>query len=372
MLAVADEKHMRRALLLAQAGRGRTRPNPVVGALVVRNGCIVGEGYHAEAGGAHAEVLALNAALGATRGADLYVTLEPCCHQGRTPPCTERIIEAGIRRVVIPTLDPNPLVSGRGIEALRAAGIMVASGVLSEEATRLNEAFMKFIRTRTPFVVLKAAITLDGKIATRTGDSRWISGERSRQRVHELRNQVDAVIAGIGTIRRDDPQLTTRLPQGGRDPIRVIVDGRGPLPLDAKVFHSTSPAPTWVAVAAGTSPERLQTFERLGLTILESSGRHGRVCLANLLKRLGEREITSVMLEGGEGIFTSALEEGIIDKFTLFVAPLLVGGKLAPNLFGGAGVDYLAQAMRVRGMRVEQLDEDLLIEAYSPANEEGS
>ena len=365
----ANEELMRRALLLARKGRGRTSPNPMVGAVVVRNGRIVGEGYHARAGGPHAEALALEAASGATSGADLYVTLEPCCHQGRTPPCTERIIEAGIRRVIVPTLDPNPLVCGRGLERLRAAGIVVEPGVLSEEATDLNEAFVKFIRVRTPFVVLKAAISLDGKIATRTGDSRWISSERSRQRAHELRDQVDAVIVGIGTIRRDDPLLTTRLPHGGRDPIRIIVDGRGQLPLDAKVFHSASPAPTWVAVAAGTPRERLQAFDHLGLTVLEADGLHGRICLAHLLKRLGEREITSVMLEGGERIFTSAIEEGIIDKFTLFMAPLLIGGKLAPSLFGGAGVEYLAQAMRLRHIRVEQLDEDLLIEGYSPTKE---
>jgi len=242
--------------------------------------------------------------------------------------------------------------------------------VLVKEATRLNEAFLKFIRSQTPFVVLKAALSLDGKIATRTGDSRWISSEQSRLRVHELRNQVDAVIVGIGTIRRDNPLLTTRLPHGGRDPIRVIVDGRGQLPLDAKVFHSLSPAPTWVAVAADAPRERLETFERFGLTVLEAGGSHGWACLAHLLKRLGERQITSVMLEGGEAIFTSALEEGIIDKFTLFMAPLLVGGKTAPHLFGGAGVEYVAQAIRLRRIRVEPLNEDLLIEGYSPTTED--
>ena len=370
MPSSADEQVMRRALALAQKGRGRTSPNPMVGAVVVRDGRIVGEGYHARAGGPHAEVLALEAASEATIGADLYVTLEPCCHQGRTPPCTERIIEAGIRRVIIPILDPNPLVSGRGIERLRAAGIVVELEVLVKEATRLNEAFLKFIRSQTPFVVLKAALSLDGKIATRTGDSRWISSEQSRLRVHELRNQVDAVIVGIGTIRRDNPLLTTRLPHGGRDPIRVIVDGRGQLPLDAKVFHSLSPAPTWVAVAADAPRERLETFERFGLTVLEAGGSHGWACLAHLLKRLGERQITSVMLEGGEAIFTSALEEGIIDKFTLFMAPLLVGGKTAPHLFGGAGVEYVAQAIRLRRIRVEPLNEDLLIEGYSPTTED--
>ncbi len=366
MLTPADEQFMRRALVLAKKGQGRTSPNPMVGALVVQHGRIVGEGHHERAGGPHAEVLALQAAAEAATGADLYVTLEPCCHHGRTPPCTERIIGAGIRRVVIPILDPNPLVEGRGVERLRAAGIVVDLGPLSEEATTLNEAFVKFIKRRTPFVVLKAAVSLDGKIATRAGDSQWMSGERSRYRVHQLRDQVDGLIAGIGTIRRDDPRLTTRLPEGGRDPIRVIVDGRGSLPLDAKVFHSASPSPTWVAVAADAPHERIEAFKRLGLTVLESGGSRGRVCLAHLLKRLGECEVTSVMIEGGEGIFTSALEEGIVDKLVLFVAPLLVGGKSAPSLFGGQGIERLAQAQRLRRVKIEQLDGDLLIEGYLP------
>lgn len=369
MLTAVDEQFMRRALALAQKGQGRTRPNPMVGAVIVQNGRIVGEGHHERAGGPHAEVVALEAAAGATSGADLYVTLEPCCHHGRTPPCTDRIIGAGIRRVVTSALDPNPLVSGGGVERLRAAGVLVELGLLSEEATTLNEAFIKFVKGRIPFVILKAAVSLDGKIATRTGDSMWISGERSRQRVHQLRDQVDALIAGIGTIRRDDPRLTTRLPEGGRDPIRVIVDGLGPLPLDAKVFHSPSPSPTWVAVAADAPRERIETLKRCGLMVLEAGGSRGRVCLAHLLKGLGEREITSVMIEGGEGIFTSAIEEGIIDKFFLFVAPVLVGGKTAPSLFGGAGIEQLAQAVRLRRVRIEQLDGDLLIEGYRAEKE---
>lgn len=367
MFTADDEQFMRRALLLAQKGRGRTSPNPMVGAVVVRNGRIVGEGYHARAGGPHAEVVALEAAAGETAGGDLYVTLEPCCHQGRTPPCADRIISTGIRRVVTPTLDLNPLVSGRGIERLREAGIVVELGLFSEEATGLNEAFTKFIKSRIPLVILKAAISLDGKIATRTGDSQWISGEQSRQRAHELRDQVDALIVGIGTIRRDDPRLTTRVPEGGRDPIRVIVDGRGPLPLTAKVFHSVSQSPTWVAVAADAPHERVKVLERCGLTVIEAGGAHGRVRLADLLKRLGEREITSVMIEGGQAIFTSALEEGIVDKLFLFVAPLLIGGTMAPSLFGGAGIEHVTEALRLQQVRIDQVGGDLLIEGYHPA-----
>jgi diaminohydroxyphosphoribosylaminopyrimidine deaminase/5-amino-6-(5-phosphoribosylamino)uracil reductase len=366
-----DEQLMRRALDLAKRGRGRTSPNPMVGAVVVRDGRILGEGYHAKAGEAHAEVAALQAAAGSTAGADLYLTLEPCCHQGRTPPCVDQIIAAGVRRVVTSILDPNPMVCGRGVETLRAAGVRVDVGLLADESTVLNEAFAKFIRTRLPFVVLKAAVSLDGKIATKTGDSHWISGERSRERVHELRDQSDAVMVGMGTIRRDDPMLTTRVPSGGRDPIRVIVGGQGPLPLDARVFRQISSSPTWVAVTPDAPEERIDALQRHGLTVIEAGGSNGRVSLRHLLKRLGEREITSVMIEGGEGIFTSAITAGIIDKFFIFLAPILIGGRDAPSLLGGTGIEHLLQAMRLERLRIERLDEDLLIEGY-PAVKEAS
>ncbi|MDE2060377.1 MAG: bifunctional diaminohydroxyphosphoribosylaminopyrimidine deaminase/5-amino-6-(5-phosphoribosylamino)uracil reductase RibD [candidate division NC10 bacterium] len=372
MFTPDDVRFMQRALVLAVKGRGRTSPNPLVGAVVVQHGRIIGEGYHARAGEPHAEVMALDNAAETARGAELYVTLEPCCHHGRTPPCTDRIIQTGIRRVIIPTLDPNPLISGKGVQTLRDAGIVIDTLTLfAEEATRLNEAFIKFIKSRIPFVVLKAAVSLDGKIATRTGDARWVSGERSRKHVHALRDQLDAVIVGIGTVRRDNPRLTTRLPEGGRDPIRVIVDGVGPLPLDAQVFQDGSATRTWVAVAADAPAERIRSLERRGLTVLEASGSRGKVRLEHLLKHLGEREVTSVMIEGGEAIFTSAIEEGIVDKFLLFMAPILVGGKSAPSLLGGAGIEEIGQALRLHRLRIEQLGEDLLIEGY-PSTHEGT
>lgn len=364
MFTPDDECFMRHALVLAAKGRGRTSPNPMVGAVVVQHGRIIGEGYHTQAGKPHAEVIALEHAAGAAANADLYVTLEPCRHYGRTPPCTDRIIQTGIRRVVIPATDPNPLVSGRGVQRLRDAGIAVELGLCSKEATDLNEAFIKFITRRTPFVVLKAAVSLDGKIATRTGDARWVSGERSRERVHALRDQIDAVIVGIGTVRRDNPRLTTRMPEGGRDPIRVIVDGLGPLPHDAQILQADVASRTWVAVAADAPAERIRALECRGLTVLEAGGFHGRVSLGHLLKRLGEREVTSVMIEGGEGIFTSAIEEEIVDKFLFFLAPILVGGKTAPTLLGGTGIDKIGQALRLARLRTEQLGEDLLIEGY--------
>jgi diaminohydroxyphosphoribosylaminopyrimidine deaminase/5-amino-6-(5-phosphoribosylamino)uracil reductase len=364
MFTPDDERFMRHALVLAEKGRGRTSPNPLVGAVVAQHGRIVAEGYHLRAGEPHAEVMALESAAGAARGADLYVTLEPCCHHGRTPPCTDQIVGAGIRRVVIPIVDPNPVVCGGGVQRLRDAGVTVEIGLCSEEALRLNEAFIKFIRHRIPFVILKAAVSLDGKIATRTGDARWISGEQSRRYVHMIRNAVDAVIVGIGTVRHDDPRLTTRLPHGGRDPIRVVVDGVGPLPSDAQVFQTDAVSHTWVAVAADTPAERVKNLQRRGLTVLEAGGSHGRVRLEHLLKRLGEREITSVMIEGGQGIFTSAVEEGIVDKCVLFVAPILVGGKTAPSLLGGQGIEEIGQALRLSRLRIEQLGEDVLIEGY--------
>lgn len=365
MFTPDDVRFMRRALVLATQGRGRTSPNPMVGAVAVHHGRIIGEGFHARVGEPHAEVIALEHAGASARGTDLYVTLEPCCHHGRTPPCTDRIVQAGIRRVIFPIMDPNPLVSGRGAQTLRDAGIEVLElGLFADEAQRLNEAFTTFIRRRTPFVILKAAVSLDGKIATRTGEARWISGERSRAHVHTLRSHVDAVIVGIGTVRRDNPRLTTRLQDGGRDPIRVMVDGAGPLPMDAQILQAGFAPGTWVAVAADTPAERIRTLERRGLTVLEAGGSNGRVRLEHLLKRLGEREVTSVMIEGGEGIFTSAIEERIVDKCLVFVAPILVGGKTAPSLLGGAGIDGIGQALRLSRLRIEQLGEDLLIEGY--------
>jgi diaminohydroxyphosphoribosylaminopyrimidine deaminase/5-amino-6-(5-phosphoribosylamino)uracil reductase len=271
--------------------------------------------------------------------------------------------------VVVPTIDPNPLVSGRGVQRLRDAGIIVELGLRSEDATDINEAFIKFITHRIPFVVLKAAVSLDGKIATRTGDARWVSGERSREYVHTLRDQVDAVIVGIGTVRRDNPRLTTRLPEGGRDPIRVVVDGLGPFPHDAQILQADAASRTWVAVAADAPTERIRAMERRGLTVLEAGGFRGRVSLEHLLKRLGEREITSVMIEGGEGIFTSAIEEGIVDKFLLFVAPILVGGKSASSLFGGTGIEKIGQALRLARLRIERLGDDVLIEGYRSTHE---
>jgi diaminohydroxyphosphoribosylaminopyrimidine deaminase/5-amino-6-(5-phosphoribosylamino)uracil reductase len=356
---------MLRAVELAARARGRTSPNPMVGALVAKDGKAAGEGFHAYAGADHAEVVALREAGEAAAGATLYVSLEPCCHHGRTPPCVESIIQAGIRRVVAACLDPNPAVNGQGIAALRGAGLAVDVGVLADEAERLNEAFFTHVRTGRPFVLLKIATSLDGKIATRTGESRWITGEKARRRTHELRNEVDAVLVGIGTVLRDDPLLTTRLGIAEqRDPARVIVDNLARLPLRAKVVNRASTAPTLLAASQMAPRARLEALEREGVRIIVVDGSPRRVSLDRLMEALGKLGILSVMIEGGAEINASALREGIVDKVCLFMAPTLIGGKSTPSAVGGEGIEALAQAVRLRDVRIGRFDEDLLIEGY--------
>lgn len=364
-ISEADQLWMRRALDLAARARGRTSPNPMVGAVLVRDGEIVGEGFHAYAGSDHAEVVALDEAEGAVAGATLYVSLEPCCHHGRTPPCVEAIAHAGIRRVVVACQDPNPAVNGQGVAALRAAGLPVDVGVLAEEAARLNEAFFTQIRTGRPFVILKTAASLDGKIATRTGESRWITGESARRHVHRLRNEVDAVLVGIGTVLRDDPLLTTRLGIADqRDPARVIVDNLARLPLRAKVVNRASTAPTLLAVSQMAPREKLEVLEREGVQVIVVDGSPRRVSLERLMEKLGKLGFLSVMVEGGAEINASALREGIVDKILLFLAPMLIGGKSTPTAVGGDGIEALSQAVRLRDVRIERFDDDILLEGY--------
>ena len=360
-----DRMWMRRALELAACARGRTSPNPMVGALLVRDNQLVGEGFHAYAGSDHAEVAVLREAGPAARDATLYVSLEPCCHYGRTPPCVEQVLQAGVRRVVAACEDPNPAVSGKGIAALRAAGLLVDVGVLAEEASRLNEAFFTHVRTGRPFVTLKVAASLDGKIATRTGDSRWISGESARRRVHQLRNEVDAVLVGIGTVLRDNPLLTTRLGIADqRDPIRVIVDNLARCPLRAKVVNRASTAPTILAVAQMAPRTKLEALKNEGVQVIVVENSPRRVSLERLMEALGKRGILSVMIEGGAEINASALREGIVDKVLVFLAPILIGGKSTPTAVGGEGIETLSQALRLRDVRIERFDGDILVEGY--------
>ncbi|MBE0595800.1 MAG: bifunctional diaminohydroxyphosphoribosylaminopyrimidine deaminase/5-amino-6-(5-phosphoribosylamino)uracil reductase RibD [Desulfuromonadales bacterium] len=355
---------MRRALELGRRGEGRTRPNPAVGAVIVRQGDIVGEGYHPRAGEGHAAIFALRQAAGAARGGDLYVTLEPCCHQGRTGPCAEAVIAAGLARVFIGTRDPNPRVDGGGISRLQGAGIEVITGILEPECRRLIAPFAKHVTTGLPHVTLKAAMTLEGRIATVSGDSRWISGEESRLAVHRLRDRVDAIMVGIGTVLQDDPRLTTRLPAAeGRDPMRIVVDAELRIPETAAVLAPGSGAPTLVATTARAPKEKRERLQRRGIQLLEvGDQQQGRVDLPQLLQQLGGMGIQSILLEGGSRLNAAALAAGIVDRVMIFVAPLLLGGSEGPGIFAGPGVDNLARAIRLQQLRVERCGDDTLIE----------
>ena len=360
-----DVKYMRRALALAARARGRTSPNPLVGAVVVQGGEVVGEGYHQAAGGAHAEVHAINHAGTAAHGGTLYVTLEPCVHYGRTPPCTEAIIQSGIARVFAAHVDPNPKVSGKGIQELEKAGIRVCVGLCEPEARRLNEIFIKYIRTNRPFVILKSAMSLDGKIATITGESKWISSEASRLRGHEIRDTVDAILVGVNTVINDDPSLTTRLPgRDGKDPARIIVDSECRTPLKARILNPDGDGYAIIATTKRASRERITRLEATGARVLVVEEKSNRVCLSSLMQVLGCKDITSVLIEGGSEINASALKAGIVDKVMFFIAPKIIGGTDAPSPIGGKGIQRLAEAHELRDLSVRSIDGDILVEGY--------
>ena len=360
-----DVKYMRRALALAAWARGRTGPNPLVGAVIVQGGEVVGEGYHQAAGGAHAEVHAINHAGAAARGGTLYVTLEPCAHYGRTPPCTEAIIRSGIAQVFAAHVDPNPRVGGKGIQELEEAGVRVHVGLCETEALRLNEIFIKYIRTNQPFVILKSAMSLDGKIATVTGESQWISSEASRLRGHEIRDAVDAILVGVNTVINDDPSLTTRLPgRDGKDPARIIVDSECRTPPRARVLNPDSNGYAIVATTRRASEERIARLEAMGAKVLVVEEEENRVCLSSLVQVLGCQGITSVLIEGGAEVNASALKAGIVDKVMFFIAPKIIGGTDAPSPIGGEGIQRLAEAHELRDVAIKSIDGDILIEGY--------
>lgn len=358
-------RFMARALELAALGHGRTSPNPLVGAVVVRDGAIIGEGYHMKAGTPHAEIHALKAAGESARGSTLYVTLEPCCHYGRTPPCTEAIIKAGVKRVIVATYDPNPLVSGKGIRSLQEAGIEVQVGILEDEAQRLNEVFFKYIRTGRPFVILKAAMSIDGKIATRTGDSRWITGKEARLNVQRLRVASDAIMVGIGTVLADNPLLTVRLPGESKKPLRVIMDSSLRLPENSRLVQTARDAPVIVAAVPGKyRKEKRMLLEDKGVEVFDVPGADGMVNIEGVLEELGRREVTALLLEGGGTLNASALQAGMVDKFVFFLAPLIVGGRDAPGAFGGIGCETLDGALRLADLRIEKVGADLMVTGY--------
>lgn len=351
---------MRQALRLARRGLGRTSPNPPVGAVVVASGRVVGRGFHRRAGGPHGEVIALQEAGCRARGATLYVTLEPCNHHGRTPPCTEAIVAAGIKRVVVGVADPNPHVAGGGARRLRAHGIRVDMGVEHEPCAQLIRGFAKHVRTGLPYVTLKLAASMDGRIATVTGASRWITGERARKLVHRLRNQVDAVMVGAGTVIADDPSLTCRLP-GGRDPLRIVVDGRLRVPLSARVLTKQA-APGTIIATVSRKPRTIEALRRRGATVLVLPGRGGLLSIRRLLAELGKRGVTSVLIEGGGSLGAAALRDGAVDEFLCFYAPKLIGGDGRPVL-GPLGVVRLADAVSLANVRLMRLGEDVLVRA---------
>jgi diaminohydroxyphosphoribosylaminopyrimidine deaminase / 5-amino-6-(5-phosphoribosylamino)uracil reductase len=352
---------MREAIAEAAKGLGRTTPNPVVGAVIVKRGRIIARGHHAKAGEAHAEVVALRRAGPQARGADLYTTLEPCNHFGRTPPCTEAILSAGIRRVLSASSDPNPLVHGKGIARLRRNGVEVVTGVLREEADGLNRPFFKFIRTGLPYVTLKAAITLDGKIATETGDSRWVTGEAARLRVHHLRDQADVVMVGANTVERDDPQLTTRFP-GGRNAIRLVLDSRLRLSLRHRLFREVSDARTIVATGELSTSRKARLLIRQGVEVWTVKRRQGRVDLKVLLSCLAQQGLNHVLVEGGGRLFASLLSGRLADELWLFLAPKLVGGT-GVSWVGGMDIRRMSEALAVRVTSTEMVGEDFLLRA---------
>ena len=352
MTETEKQNYMKRAIELAQKGEGFVNPNPLVGALIVKDGKIIGEGYHMQYGGPHAEVNAFNHATEDIEGATMFVTLEPCAHYGKTPPCALKIIEKKIKKVIVAKTDPNPLVNMKGIKMLQDAGIEVEYGLMSDEVELQNEIFLKYIQTKTPFVSIKYAMTLDGKIATRTKDSKWISNEQSRAYVHQLRNKHMAIMVGINTVIEDDAKLNTRLDGPHRDPIRIILDPELRLPKTAYVVRTAKTQPTWVV-----SKRYDQSLVDLGVRIIQMA----EIDLKQLMKQLGEEKIDSVFIEGGSYTHGLALESGIVDKVYTFIAPKLIGGKDALTPVGGKGVALMSQAYQLTNIRYQAFGEDLLI-----------
>jgi diaminohydroxyphosphoribosylaminopyrimidine deaminase / 5-amino-6-(5-phosphoribosylamino)uracil reductase len=360
-----DRGFMQMALELAARGRGFTSPNPMVGAVVVADGEVVGHGFHRAAGGPHAEIHALDAAGERARGSTLYVTLEPCNHTGRTPPCTLKILEAGIRRVVIGMRDPNPGVVGGGADFLANRGIEVRLGVCEAAARSLNEVFVKFIQTRRPFVIAKCAATLDGRIATRTGDSKWVTGGEARDFVHELRHAADAILVGVETIVADDPQLTARRKSGvSRDPVRVILDTRLRIPASARVLNHRSPAATWVVIGPDVKAEAKRRIIGSGVELVEADAPGGRIDLAHFMEVLGGRGITSVLIEGGGRVLGSAFRAGVVDKAFFFIAPLISGGDDGIPVCRGEGVARMQDCLRLTRIATRRFGDDLMIAGY--------
>ena len=352
---------MQLALDLARKGEGRTAPNPPVGAVVVKDGEIVGQGFHPQAGEPHAEIFALRDAGEKAAGATIYVTLEPCSHYGKTPPCADALIAAGISEVIVGTVDPNPKVAGNGVRRLQESGIAVEVGVLKEECQRLIAPFKKHILTGIPFTIYKAAMTLDGNTATKNGDSKWISGEESRLRVHQLRHRVDAIMVGSGTVHSDDPQLNTRLPDGGgHDPLRIVVDSTLKIDPTCRMLTQQSTAKTLIATTSEDT-EKIMALEKSGAEVLRFAPVDDHVPLKELWQELGRRNIQRLLLEGGSGLAAAALHSQLIDHLTIFIAPKVIGGSSTFGIFSGLGCETMAEAIELSNIMYQKIGNDMLV-----------
>lgn len=360
-MTIQAEKFMQQAIEMAEKGVGRTAPNPPVGAVVVSGGTIVGKGYHPKAGQPHAEVFALRDAGESARGGDVYVTLEPCCHHGRTGPCVEALISAGVSRVYVGTVDPNPRVAGKGIERLRSAGVEVFCDVLADACRQLIAPFAKHVLRGEPYVLFKAAMTLDGQIATASGDSNWISSSDSRLLVHQLRNQVDAIMVGSGTVNSDNPQLTTRLSEGGRDPVRIIFDGSLATSPEAAVYTQSSDAQTLLVTADTWNDEALKPYLATGTEVISVRKNQDGLDLSAAMQLIAQRNLQHILLEGGSELGGAMMRAGLVDRVMIFIAPKILGG-VGRNLLSGDGVSRIADAYELLNMQARQVGKDILIE----------
>ena len=359
-----DEHFMRMALALAKKGQGDTSPNPMVGAVIVKDGNVIGSGYHQSFGEAHAEVNAIEDGGLQVKGATLYVNLEPCHHTGKTPPCSLKILEAGIERVVIAMEDPNTIAGG-GAVFLKAHGVDVLTGVCQAGAKKLNEAFIKYVSKKQPFVHLKCAATLDGRIATRTGDSKWVTGDKARKFVHQLRHAVDAILVGIGTINADDPSLTTRLESdSGLDPVRIVLDTHLSVSPDARILQLDSNSDTILVTGKTVAEAKKKRVLKAGVRILEQPVKKGQIDLKSLMIELGSMGITSLLIEGGSRVIASAIRSGVIDKAHFFYAPKILGGDDGIPICQGPGPEQMKDSIRVKDIRVQRFDDDVMIEGY--------
>jgi diaminohydroxyphosphoribosylaminopyrimidine deaminase / 5-amino-6-(5-phosphoribosylamino)uracil reductase len=362
-----DQQHMARALELAVRGQGWVEPNPMVGCVIVAGGQVIGEGWHGRFGGPHAEREALDQAGPAAAGATMYVTLEPCCHHGKTPPCTEAILQSGIRRVVVAHRDPFPRVDGGGIARLQAAGVEVEVGLLEAESRWWNAPYLKLLGHARPWIIAKWAMTLDGKLAARSGDSRWISGPASRQRVHQLRSRMDAILVGAGTARADDPHLTVR-PAGPRTPVRIVLDSQAALPLDSHLVRTAREAPVLIAAGPDATQQRCQALQQRGCEVWIGQAREQR--LGELLDELGRRRMTNVLVEGGAQVLGALFDAGMIDEVHVFVAAKLIGGASAVSPLAGVGLGQMQQAVPLQYPVIEILDGDVYVHGrLNPMNE---